>query len=258
MPLMGSSGQATINRQLVDLADIVLAVFDTRLGTATEDDVSGTAEEVTRARLAGKPVHVWFSEEQLDRNVDRAQLAALDSFRTDLQRHGLLGSYRSLDDLATKVRSAIERDLDSFDHLDVVGERNPSAIPDSLKSLNEAMAMIGESAEPQAHLSVSFNFDSEPRQTSRGRWGAQMHNQRITVRNEGPGTAERLSMTLLPESEHQPPHMWDDGARPTLGPGDEFSWSVLLGKGSHFGVRVSLAWTEREQLMSQQQHLDFN
>lgn len=45
-PQQGDSPQAIINRQLLDDADIVVAIFGTRIGTPTEEYVSGTVEEV--------------------------------------------------------------------------------------------------------------------------------------------------------------------------------------------------------------------
>lgn len=59
-PTMGCDGQEIINAQLVDKSDIVIALFDSKLGMATPRAVSGTAEEIERAMDAGKPVHVWF------------------------------------------------------------------------------------------------------------------------------------------------------------------------------------------------------
>lgn len=67
---VGDRPQAIINAQAVDKADVVVAFFDSRLGTATEVDVSGTAEEINRAADLGKSVHVYFSEEPLPRDVD--------------------------------------------------------------------------------------------------------------------------------------------------------------------------------------------
>ena len=111
VPRLGTgSGQGVINEQLVDDADIVIAVFDSRLGQATAAAVSGTAEEIQRAIDAGKHVHVWFSNEPIGRNADLEQLAALREFQNDLQTQGLLGEY-SAADLAYKVRAAIEDDL---------------------------------------------------------------------------------------------------------------------------------------------------
>ncbi len=56
VPRLGAGGgQGVINEQLVDDADIVIALFDSRLGQATAEAVSGTAEEIRRAVDAGNP-----------------------------------------------------------------------------------------------------------------------------------------------------------------------------------------------------------
>jgi hypothetical protein len=78
VPRLGGSGQGVINQQMVDDADIVLAVFDARLGQATPAAVSGTAEEIQRAHEAGVPVHVWFSDEPIPRDADLEQVRALN------------------------------------------------------------------------------------------------------------------------------------------------------------------------------------
>jgi hypothetical protein len=112
VPRLGTgSGQGVINEQLVDDADIVIALFDARLGQATAEAVSGTAEEIQRAIDTGKHVHVWFSNEQLPRDVDIDQLAALRNFRANIEAQGLLGEYDDAADLADKVRGAVEADV---------------------------------------------------------------------------------------------------------------------------------------------------
>jgi hypothetical protein len=112
VPRLGAnSGQGVINKQLVDDADIVIALFDARLGQATAEAVSGTAEEILRAIDAGKHVHVWFSNEPIGRDADLKQLEALKDFRANLGAHGLLGEYDSPADLAYKVRGAVEDDV---------------------------------------------------------------------------------------------------------------------------------------------------
>ncbi|UQX12265.1 hypothetical protein [Candidatus Mycobacterium methanotrophicum] len=53
VPRLGSAGgQGVINEQLVDDTDIVIALFDSRLGQATAAAVSGTAEEIQRRFLS--------------------------------------------------------------------------------------------------------------------------------------------------------------------------------------------------------------
>lgn len=70
VPEVGGRPQALINSQAVDRADVVVAFFDSRLGSHTGVDVSGTAEEIHRATDLGKPVHVYFSNERLPRDTD--------------------------------------------------------------------------------------------------------------------------------------------------------------------------------------------
>ena len=116
VPRMSAEGaQGVINKQLLDKADVVVALFDSRLGQATEDAVSGTADEIKRSTEAGKHVHTWFSEEPIERHrADPKELARLAKYRKELGGQGLLGVYVSPDDLAYKVRTAIEHDIDEM------------------------------------------------------------------------------------------------------------------------------------------------
>ncbi|MBB2988520.1 hypothetical protein [Terracoccus luteus] len=114
VPVMGATAQEVINAQAVDQSDIVIALFDSRLGQATDAAVSGTAEEISRAHEAGKPVHVYFSNEPLPRDVDPDQLKRLKDFRAEIEKVALLGQYANPDDLAYQVRQAIEHDLEKL------------------------------------------------------------------------------------------------------------------------------------------------
>ncbi|MEU2120822.1 hypothetical protein [Nocardia niwae] len=111
VPMMGGSPQSVINAQAVDSCDIVLAVFDSRLGTATENAVSGTAEEITRAHKAGKPVHVWVSEAPIPRSASPEELQRLQDFKNELRTQGLLGTYTNPESLQYQVHQAVEHDV---------------------------------------------------------------------------------------------------------------------------------------------------
>jgi hypothetical protein len=109
VPVLGDHPQAIINGQLVDNADIVIALFGSRLGRATPDDVSGTAEEIRRAEQAGKPVHLYFSTAPHPNDVDAEQLDALRAFQRQVE--GLYGTFLSPLELSTYIWQAIEHDL---------------------------------------------------------------------------------------------------------------------------------------------------
>jgi hypothetical protein len=133
VPSLGGRPQSIINAQAVDRSDVVIAFFDSRLGTATGVDVSGTAEEIRRAHELGKPVHVYFSNEKLSRDVDLDQQAALRVFRDELEAESLLGDYDDPADLAGQVIRALEHDIDVAGWSDASSNRPAKASAAKLK-----------------------------------------------------------------------------------------------------------------------------
>ena len=77
----GEPPQDIINSQLVEDADICIAVFANRLGTATARAESGTAEEITRVYESGGYVGVLRSRRQVDAaHLDFQQAAELQGY----------------------------------------------------------------------------------------------------------------------------------------------------------------------------------
>ncbi|MGC5643725.1 DUF4062 domain-containing protein [Kocuria sabuli] len=111
VPMLGDHPQAIINKQLVEKADIVFALFGSKLGRATAAAASGTAEEIQEAQQAGKPVHLYFSTAPHANDVDPEQLLALREFKEELESRGLYGTFSNPEELNAKVWQAIEHDL---------------------------------------------------------------------------------------------------------------------------------------------------
>ena len=61
-PEMGDRPQAIINEQLLKDADLLVAVFWTRLGSPTGTAPSGTVEEIEKHLAASKPAMIYFSK----------------------------------------------------------------------------------------------------------------------------------------------------------------------------------------------------
>ncbi|SMC62715.1 hypothetical protein SAMN06296429_106118 [Janibacter indicus] len=114
VPRLGGDAQEIINHQLVDDADIVIALFGSRLGRETSRALSGTAEEMNRAHAAGKPVHPFFSDEPLPRDVDVDELKRLRDFQEELA--GLYSTFANTGELRSKVWQAIEHDIAQLQH----------------------------------------------------------------------------------------------------------------------------------------------
>lgn len=222
VPAMGGDGQEIINSQLVDKCDIVLVLFDSKLGMATPRAVSGTAEEMERALDAGKPVHVWFS----DAPVKRDKLASaqeVDDFRRSLQARGLLGTYSNASDLAYQVRQAIELDLDR---------------------LNLAAPTGRISTTPGAEPVASYSKESEQYHDSRGKLKTKTKNSRLTIENHGGATAENFTFTMASLDGRGLPRILDDTVTPNIPPKGNFSWPVIGMLGSASSVELAMTWQE--------------
>ena len=80
------TGQGAINKQLIDSTDVLVAIFWSRIGTATANGESGTVEEIQRALKRGKKVMVYFSDlEPVPVGASTDQLERLWAFRQRLR-----------------------------------------------------------------------------------------------------------------------------------------------------------------------------
>ena len=86
VPMLGGGGQEIINKQLLRRADLVIALFGSRLGAPTVDAVSGTVSEIEQAERDGKAVHLYFSTSPYPNDIDPAQLQALREFRGEIEQ----------------------------------------------------------------------------------------------------------------------------------------------------------------------------
>jgi hypothetical protein len=113
VPDVGERAQDVINRQLVDRADIIMAIFWTRFGTSTGRFASGTEEEIHRAIRVGKRVLLYFSGRKIDpRTVDMDQLAKTEAFRKGFP--GLYGVFNEIDELKGMIELHLKSVIQSF------------------------------------------------------------------------------------------------------------------------------------------------
>lgn len=93
-PDLSDRAQAVINRQLIDDADIIVAIFWSRFGRPTGVADSGTEEEIERGVVAGKKVLVYFSGlEPFPPDARTDQLEKLERFRE--KQRGLWARFQS-------------------------------------------------------------------------------------------------------------------------------------------------------------------
>jgi hypothetical protein len=114
-PQMGDRAQALINRQLVDRADVLVAIFWSRLGSPTGKDISGTVEEIRAMMQKGKHVMVYLSETPvvLD-SVDLKQYETLKEFVKELEPNGIVQRYKSTDAFSKLLYQHLTRSMPDY------------------------------------------------------------------------------------------------------------------------------------------------
>lgn len=111
-PEMGASAQSIINDQVLDKCDLLVGVFWTRIGTATDEYASGTVEEIERHIDTGKPTMLYFSSQPVAMDtVDLDQVAKLKAFKDSCRSRGLYESYDSHANFRTKFYRQLQLKL---------------------------------------------------------------------------------------------------------------------------------------------------
>lgn len=99
-PQMGAHPQAILNDHLLLDADIVVGIFGTRVGTPTDEYISGSVEEIKKHVAAGKLAMLYFSHVPVDPNsIDQKQWTALQGFKEECRKGGLYAEYESHEQL---------------------------------------------------------------------------------------------------------------------------------------------------------------
>lgn len=148
-PEMGDRPQEIINRQLLRDADMLVAVFWTRLGTPTGYAPSGTVEEIEFHVGSNRPALLYFSTASAppDR-LDIPQLEALRSFRESCRQRGLVETYSDLGEFRVKVARQL---------VQVVFQRFPAESEPKLESPQESFELSDAATE----LLVEASRDSQ-------------------------------------------------------------------------------------------------
>jgi hypothetical protein len=105
----GVRPQESINKQLVDRTDIVIALFWHRIGTETGRAESGTIEEIEEAQAAGAYVGILRCRRDYPLDVDTEQLDGLRTFFQRIRPDSLMLDYDDDATLARHVDNAINR-----------------------------------------------------------------------------------------------------------------------------------------------------
>jgi hypothetical protein len=140
-PQMGAHPQVILNERLLLDAEIVVGIFGTRIGTATEDYISGSVEEIKRHVAAGKLAMLYFSNVPVaPSSIDEKQLVAVQQFKEECQTTGLYAEYESHEQFRTNFGQHLAIELNRPKYLwlakpDVNVEPGEPELDDNERSL---------------------------------------------------------------------------------------------------------------------------
>jgi len=102
-PEMGNKPQEIINDQILNKCDLLVGVFWTRIGTATDKYLSGSVEEIEKIIETENPVMIYFSGQPVVmESVDLIQYKTLSEFKKSCQSRGLYEEYLNHSDFKEK------------------------------------------------------------------------------------------------------------------------------------------------------------
>lgn len=248
-PEMSGRAQAAINRQIVDVADVVVGLFWTRLGTPTGEAKSGTVEEIEQFIGSGRPTLLYFSDQPVvPSSVDPEQHARVIAFRRSIeeQDRGLYDTYESDADLARKITAALTRVM-----------RDRFRATASAESVSQQTAAV-----PEARLVARVEREREINGFSKQGKPQYRNRTRLVIENTGTAAAEDLTIAASAAGEDadatqsmMPFLIGADSAIGRLVPGSEIDFPLILTFGTPPLWDLEMAWIEDGETRMERQTL---
>lgn len=202
-PDTGNSPQSIINGQVLKHADLLIAVFWTRLGTSTGVAASGTVEEIEEHIKAGKPAMIYFSSAPVQPDsIDQDQYAALTEFKKSLGSQSLYQVYDNPIDFEAKLKrhlaqKIIERFLDGKVTPDLAASSLIGPPPLLLPNPNSSSAqLLIEASKDEQGVIMHLRMLNGLHVQTNGRNFVELHNPRSEATWRG-AVEELLTLGLI-------------------------------------------------------------
>ncbi len=225
----GERPQAILNHQIVEEADLAVALFYDRLGTPTGEAESGTAEEIKALVEAEKSVAV------LVNSAPRAPLSGpalderqrLNAYLEELRKTALVFEYAHGGDLVGHLNNFLSRATAQFQQS-----------VESSKNEEREGSDPSEGVWPRVEVRESVKTDSKGRVRTQRNWSLVLHNT-----SRGPASEVDFVFDNLPEDAFFQAHR-EEGSLGTIPPGQEARFPLLLAMGSPDAVNCVVTWTD--------------
>ena len=220
----GDRPQASLNTQLVEAADILLALFWHRLGSSTGVAASGTIEEIESARNNGAYVAILRCARDFPQTADPEQITKLRAFFEAVGPRSLMLEYGD--------KAGLDRHVDAI--------LNRAVTRDNVRAQAAVQTSpAGAEVWPRVESSEHVRTDSKGRIKTRRRW-------QLVLANTGAEPARNVRYHLEPEDEGDdlPFGQDDDRGLEVLAPGGEASYTLNLHMGTAPQARCVVSWDD--------------
>ncbi len=152
-PEMGEPPQKYINKEILENCDLLVGVFWTRVGTATENYPSGSIEEIEKHIKAGKPAMLYFSRKPVEPDsIDKEQYEKLKEFMESCKNRGIYEVYNDFNDFKDKFNRQLQIKIINDKYFQVEeGEENNqmefSTIANVPQLSREAQVLLKEASQ---------------------------------------------------------------------------------------------------------------
>jgi hypothetical protein len=178
-PAMGGTPQSIINETVLRDCDLLVGIFWTRVGTATEEYASGTVEEIERHINAGRPTMLYFSSAPVrPDSVDPEQYGQLTTFKEGCKSRGLFESYADIQDFRSKLSRHIQLKLNNDPYFSLSDSITIQSFATPVVVLSpEAQELLKAAATSDGHIMRLESLDGTRIQAGARRFG-EMRNSR--------------------------------------------------------------------------------
>lgn len=225
----GDRPQGILNKQIVEEADLAVALFHDRLGTPTGVAESGTAEEIKALVDAKKSVAVLVNVTPRPPLAGKAldERQRLNVYLDALRESALVLEYADPGALIGHLNNFLSRATAQFQQSVDVSKEEPSGTPDPT-----------EGVWPRAEVRESLKTDNKGRVKTQRHWSLVLNNT-----SRGPAADVDFKFVDMPEGAVFDVYR-EDGALGTIPPNQEVRFPLLLTAGSPNAVDCLVSWTD--------------
>ena len=227
----GARPQAILNEQIVDEADLAVALFYDRLGTPTGGAESGTAEEIKVLVEAGKSVAVLVNSGPrvpLD-GPALGERQRLTEYLGELRKKALVFEYAQAGDLMGHLNNFLSRATGQFQQ---AVEGSKVETPQGRDA--------SEGVWPRVEVRENVKTDSKGRVKTERKWSLVLHNT-----SRGPASDVDFVFEDLPDDAFFRV-IREEGRLGTIPPDREARLPLMLAAGSPDAVECVVTWTDAE------------